>query len=58
MSRRTGTWLVAGAVAAVAFKVVVTVVPSPAPPEAWVITSSAVGASFLAAGLAAWRRWP
>jgi signal transduction histidine kinase len=58
MSRRPGAWLVAGAVAAVAFKVVVTVAPSPAPPVAWVITSSAVGASFLAAGLAAWRRWP
>jgi signal transduction histidine kinase len=25
---------------------------------AWIITSSAVGLSFLAAGLAAWRRWP
>jgi signal transduction histidine kinase len=58
MSRRTGAWLVAGAVAAVAFKVGVTVASSPAPPVAWVITSSAVGASFLAAGLAAWRRWP
>jgi signal transduction histidine kinase len=58
MSRRTGAWLVAGAVAAVAFKVVVTVAPSPAPAVVWVITSSAVGLSFLAAGLAAWRRWP
>jgi signal transduction histidine kinase len=58
MSRRTGAWLVAGAVATVAFKVVVTVVPSPPPPAVWVITSSAVGLSFLAAGLAAWRRWP
>jgi len=58
MSRRPGAWLVAGAVAAVAFKVDVTVASSPAPPVAWVITSSAVGASFLAAGLAAWRRWP
>ncbi len=58
MNRRTGAWLVAGAAAAVAFKVVVTVAPSPAPPTAWIITSSAVGFSFLAAGLAAWRRWP
>jgi signal transduction histidine kinase len=58
MSWRAGAWLVAGAVAAVAFKVVVTVVPSPAPATAWIITSSAVGFSFLAAGLAAWRRWP
>jgi signal transduction histidine kinase len=58
MIRRPGAWLVAGAVAAVAFKVGVTVASNPAPPVAWVITSSAVGASFLAAGLAAWRRWP
>jgi signal transduction histidine kinase len=58
MTRRTGAWLVAGAVAAVALKVGVTVVPSPAPPVTWIITSSAVGLSFLAAGLAAWRRWP
>jgi hypothetical protein len=33
-------------------------VPSPAPAVVWVITSSAIGLSFLAAGLAAWRRWP
>ena len=58
MSRRTGAGLVAGAVAAVSLKVVVSVVPSPAPPLAWTITSSAVGLSFLAAGLAAWCRWP
>ena len=58
MSRGTGAWLAAGAVAAVAFKVVVTVVPSPAPATVWVVTSSVVGFSFLAAGLAAWRRWP
>jgi signal transduction histidine kinase len=58
MSRRTGAWLVAGAVAAVAFQVVVTVASSPPPLVAWLITDSAVGLSFLAAGLAAWRRWP
>ncbi len=58
MSRRTGAWLAAGAVTAAAFKVVVTVVPSPAPATVWVVTSSVVGFSFLAAGLAAWRRWP
>jgi signal transduction histidine kinase len=58
MSRRTGAWLAAGAVTAVAFKVGVTLAPSPAPAVVWVITSSAVGLSFLAAGLAAWRRWP
>jgi signal transduction histidine kinase len=58
MSRRTGGWLIAGAVVAVAFKVVVTVASSPGSPVAWIITSSAVGLSFLAAGLAAWRRWP
>jgi signal transduction histidine kinase len=58
MSRRTGAWLAAGAVTAVAFKVVVTVVPSPAPAVVWVVSSSVVGFSFLAAGLAACRRWP
>jgi signal transduction histidine kinase len=58
MSRRTGAWLAVGAVTAVAFKVVVTVVPTPAPSTVWIITSSAIGFSFLAAGLAAWRRWP
>src|SRR6202034_1037081 len=58
MSRRTGAWLAAGAVAAGAFQVVVTVVPSPAPQAVWIITSSAIGLSFLTAGLAAWRRWP
>ena len=58
MSRRTGAWLVAGAVAAVAFQVVVNVASSSAPHVTWLITDSAVGASFLAAGLAAWRRWP
>jgi signal transduction histidine kinase len=56
MSRRTGAWLVAGAVAAVTFQVVVTMRSSPLVP--WLITDSAVGLSFLAAGLAAWRRWP
>jgi signal transduction histidine kinase len=58
MSRRTGAALAAAAVATVAFKVAVTVVPRPAPDPVWVITSSAVGLSYLAAGLAAWRRWP
>jgi signal transduction histidine kinase len=58
MSRRMGGALVAGAVATVAFKVVVTVVPRPAPPAVWIVTSSAVGLAFLAAGIAAWRRWP
>jgi len=58
MSHRTGTALAAGAVTAIAFKVVVTVVPRPAPDVVWVITSSAIGLSFLAAGIAAWRRWP
>jgi signal transduction histidine kinase len=58
MSRRTGAWLAVGAVTAVAFKVVVTVVPSPPPSTGWIVTSSAIGFSFLAAGLAAWRRWP
>ena len=53
-----GTALAAGAAASVAVKVLATVVPRPAPPVVWIITSSAVGLSFLAAGLAAWHRWP
>jgi signal transduction histidine kinase len=58
MSARTGAALTIGAIAAVALKVAVTVVPRPAPDAVWVITSSVVGLSFLAAGIAAWRRWP
>ena len=50
MSHRAGTALAVGAVTAIAFKVVVTVVPRPAPDVVWVITSSAIGLSFLAAG--------
>ncbi len=58
MSRRTGAALIAGTVATVTFKVVVTIVASPTPPVVWIITSSAVGLAFLAAGIAAWHRWP
>jgi signal transduction histidine kinase len=58
MNRRVPAALIAGAVAAILFKAVVTLVPRPTPPAAWIITSSAVGLSFLAAGVAAGRRWP
>ena len=58
MNRRAGAALVIGAAATVAFKVVVTIAPRPLPPVIWIVTSSAVGLSFLAAGLAAWHRWP
>ena len=58
MNRRMGAALAVGAVTAIAFEVFVTVEPRQAPAVVWVLTSSAVGLSFLAAGLAAWHRWP
>ncbi len=58
MSRRLRAALIAGAVAALAFQVVVRYVPGPAPPLIWTVVSVPVGLSFLAAGIAAWQRWP
>ena len=58
VSRRLQAALIAGAVAAVAFQVVVTYLPGPPPPLIGTITATAVGVSFLVAGLAAWQRWP
>ncbi len=58
MSRRLQAALIAGAVAAVAYQVVVTYLPGPPPPVLGTMTATAVGVSFLVAGLAAWQRWP
>jgi signal transduction histidine kinase len=58
VTRRVPAALIAGTAAAVVFKIVVTYVPRPTPPLAWIITSSAVGLSFLAAGIAARHRRP
>jgi signal transduction histidine kinase len=58
VSRRLQAALIAGAVAAVAYQVVVTYLPGPPPPVLGTITATAVGVSFLVAGLAAWQRWP
>ena len=58
MSRRLRAALIAAAVAAVVYQVVVSYVPGPPPPVVGTITATAVGASFLVAGLAAWQRWP
>ena len=58
MSRRLQAALIAAAVAVLAAEVAVTYVPGPAPPLIFVVTTTAVGASFLVAGIAAWQRWP
>jgi signal transduction histidine kinase len=55
---RSGSVLVTGAGIAVAFTIFVTIASKPMPPTVWIITSSAVGLAFLAAGVAAWHRWP
>jgi signal transduction histidine kinase len=49
---------IAGALAVVAGQIVITYVPGPPPPLVGTISMSAVGLSFLAAGIAAWVRWP
>jgi signal transduction histidine kinase len=58
MSRRLRAILIAGAVAMVAYEIVVSYVPGPPPELIFVITNAAVGLSFLVAGIAAWQRWP
>jgi signal transduction histidine kinase len=58
MSRRLRAALVAGAVAALVFQIVVRYVPGPGPPLIWTVLNVPVGLSFLMAGLAAWQRWP
>jgi signal transduction histidine kinase len=58
MNRRLRAALIAGAVAAVLFQVVVRYASGSAPPLIDTIVSAAVGLSFLVAGIAAWQRWP
>ena len=58
MTTRVRAGLLAGAVAASGYKVAVTLVPAVPPPAAWTVATSAVTAAFLAAGIAASRRWP
>src|SRR5580692_4383872 len=58
MSRRLRVALIAAALAAALGQFLITYVPRPAPPLIGAITTSAVGLSFLAAGIAAWQRWP
>ena len=58
MRRRRQALLIAAAIAAVSGQVFVFYVPGPSPPLIATITGSAVGLSFLAAGIAAWLRWP
>jgi signal transduction histidine kinase len=50
--------LFAGALAAVSAQLLITYLPGPAPPLIGTISTSGVGLSFLAAGIAAWLRWP
>ena len=58
MSRRRRAALIVAALAAVTGQIVVTYVPGPPQPLIGTITQSLVGLSFLAAGIAAWLRWP
>ena len=61
MSRRPPKWLTAGAAAVVAFQVVTDYVnnwPGPPPEPIYVVTTTLVGLSYLAAGLIAWHRRP
>ena len=61
MSRRRRAALIVAALAALAAvtgQIVVTYVPGPPQPLIGTISQSLVGLSFLAAGIAAWLRWP
>jgi len=58
MSRRRRAALIVAALAAVTGQIIVTYVPGPPQPLIGTITQSLVGLSFLAAGIAAWLRWP
>jgi signal transduction histidine kinase len=58
MNRRQRAALIAGAVAAGMFQVIVRSASDPPPPPVEIIVYTAVGLSFLAAGIAAWQRWP
>jgi signal transduction histidine kinase len=58
MNRRSSAALIAGAVAAVLFMVIVRCASDPPAPLIDTVVYAAVGLSFLAAGIAAWQRWP
>ena len=58
MSRRVRAALAAAALAAVTGQILVTYLPGWRPPLIGTITVSVIGLSFLAAGIAAWVRWP
>ena len=58
MSGRLLAALAAGAIAAVICQVGVIYWQGPVPPLITTVITVSIGASFLLAGLAAWRRWP
>ncbi len=58
MSRRWLAVLIVAALATVSAQIVIFYVPGPPPPPIATISGSLVGLSFLAAGIAAWVRWP
>ena len=58
MNGRLRTALIAGAIAAGLFQVIVRCASDPPPPLMEIIVYTAVGLSFLVAGIAAWQRWP
>ncbi len=58
MSRRLLAVLAACAILMVAAQVAVVLAFRPYPPVIVIVISAAIGASYLLAGLAAWRRWP
>jgi hypothetical protein len=58
MSRRALAWLIAGAAAATACYFLVARPPGNASYLVFYLGTPAVGVAFLAAGLAAWLRWP
>ena len=58
MSRRALAWLIAGAAAATACYFLVARPPGSAPYLVFYLGTPAVAVAFLAAGLAAWLRWP
>jgi signal transduction histidine kinase len=58
MNGRLRAALIAGAVAAGLFQVLVRCASDPPPPLIDTIVYPAVGLSFLVAGIAAWQRWP